>query len=91
MLEKVKLICSLISKCCDVMEPYQELLGEGISPVYEGWYNSIEEVGVYLGLTEEQIDSCWNYEIEGYVSFTLTDGSEYIAYTIEQLVHAWES
>jgi hypothetical protein len=30
-----------------------ELLGDGVSPITEGWYNSIEQVGVYLGLTEE--------------------------------------
>lgn len=90
MYEKLKLICKLIQEYYETMEPYMELLGDGVSPITEGWYNSIEQVGVYLGLTEEQIDSCWNYEIEGNVSFTLNDGSEYIAYTIPQLVYAWE-
>jgi hypothetical protein len=53
MFEKVKLICGLIHECFDTMEPYEELLGDGVYPIFEGWYNSIEEVGVYLGLTEE--------------------------------------
>jgi hypothetical protein len=53
MFEKVKLICGLIRNCLNIMEPYQELLGEGVSPIFEGWHSSIEEVGVYLGLTEE--------------------------------------
>lgn len=90
MYEKLKIICAQISKCYDTMEPYQKLLGDGVSPIFEGWYNSIEEVGVYLGLTEEQIASCWDYEIYGNVSFTLNDGSKYMAYTIDQLAYAWE-
>lgn len=90
MYEKLKLICAQINKCYATLDPYAELLGEGVVPVYEGWYSSIEEVGVYLGLTEEQIDTCWIYEIEGSVGFTLNDGSDYTAYTIEQLAYAWE-
>ena len=88
MFEKVKLICGLIRKCFNTMEPYQELLGDGVSPIFEGWYNSIEEVGVYLGLTEKQIDCCWDYEIYGKVSFVLDNGMDYTACTVGQLAYA---
>ena len=79
MFEKVKLICGLIRNCLNTMEPYHELLGDG---VFKGWYSSIEEVGVYLGLTEEQIDCCWDYEIYGKVSLVLDNGMDYTAYTV---------
>ena len=88
MFEKVKLICGLICECFNTMEPYQELLGDGVSPIFEGWHHSIEEVGVYLGLTEEQIDCCWDYEIYGRVSFVLDNGMDYTACTVGQLAYA---
>ena len=90
MKEKYKLIIELYRNYLDTMKPYKELLGEGLSPICDAWYEDIYRVGEFIGVSRDEADACVDFCYEGYCCFILEDGTEYKANTLDEFVYVWE-
>lgn len=89
MREKFELIMGLYKHHLDTMGPYNELLGEALSPIADAWYEDIYKVGEFLGVSEEWCDACFDFVYDGYCNFTLDSGEEYIAEIMDEFMYAW--
>ena len=89
MREKFELIMSLFEKYLDTMGPYNQLLGDGMSSISETWYESIYQVGEFIGVDREWCEICFDFVYDGYCHFILDSGEEYIAETMDEFMYAW--
>ena len=89
MREKFELIMALYKKHIDTMEPYRYLLGDGIAPISDAWYEDIYRVGEFIGVDRNWCDACFDFVYQGYCDFTLDSGEEYVAETMDEFMYAW--
>ena len=90
MKEKFELIIGLYKDHMDTMKPYEDLLGCGVEPISNAWYEDIYRVGEFIGVDRDWSDACFDLLWYGYCMFTLDNGEEYKAESIEDFVYAWE-
>ena len=57
MREKFELIMKLFENFIKVMKPYDEVLGEGLAPLSDAWYDDIYRVGEFIGVNRDWCDA----------------------------------
>ena len=90
MKEKFELLMKLFKNHIEIMKPYSEVLGDGVAPISDAWYDDIYRVGEFIGVNRDWCDACFDMVYYGYCWFTLDNGEEYKAEIIEDFVYAWE-